>query len=604
MMRVASAARDAVRDARAAWGPSQTLLAVITAAALLLPLVVRDQLTLTSLASWAYLALAAVGLTFVVGLGGMPSLAQGALLAVGAVVAAVLRADGDWPPVAAAAAGALAAAVAGGVVGVAVGRVRPAFVAVATWLVAWLVARGLAEFPAFAGGAEGRIVPQGTVAGVDLGATLHWEIAVLLVALGALGLAGVARGQPGLALAGLRERPAEALALGVPALRLRTAAFAAAGFYAGLSGAFAVQLDGIADPAAYSPVLSFTLFAAVLLGGARSASGAVAGTALVGVLFWAADRLASSAGVATGRLGTLFAAALLLGALAIRSETVLPTLFRRREEPPAPVPLKAPRPARLEARGLEKRFGGEPALTEFDLDVEPGAITALVGPNGSGKTTALRLLAGTVAPDLGEVLLDGSPLPRGSQRTRARAGIVRTLQATQVFGGLSVLENARVGAGLHLPATGLARSLVATPRARAISRVSRGTAVAALREVGLDGDAERAAGHLTATDQRLVMLAAALAASPRVLLVDEPSAGATAEDVARIADVLARIRDRGIAVLVVEHNLGLVGRVAERVVVLDAGRTIASGGPREIGDDPAVRAVYLGGRVISTKTPD
>ncbi len=596
MTRIVQAARGAVRDVRAAWGPSQTVLAGVTAAALLLPLVIRDQLTMTSLASWAYLALAAVGLTFAVGLAGMPSLAQGALLAVGAVVASVLRADGSWPPLAAAAAGALAAAVAGGVVGAAVGRVRPAFVAVATWLVAWLVAGTLAEFPAFAGGAEGRIVPQGSVAGLDLGATLHWELAVVLVVLGALGLAGVARGQPGLGLAGLRERPAAALALGVPALRLRTAAFAAAGLYAGLAGALAVQLDGIADPAAYSPVLSFTIFAAVLLGGARSASGAVAGTALVGVLFWVADRLASSAGVATGRLGTLFAAALLLGALAIRSETVLPPLFRRREQVPGPMPLPAARPARLEARGLEKRFGDEPALTEFDLAVEPGAITALVGPNGSGKTTALRLLAGTLAPDAGSVFLDGSPLPRGSQRSRALAGVVRTLQATQVFARLTVLENARVGAGLHVPATGLARSLVATPRARAGSGVARGTALAALREVGLDGDAERVAGHLTATDQRLLMLAAGLAASPRVLLVDEPSAGAAPEDVERIADVLARIRDRGIAVLVVEHNLGLVGRIAGQVVVLDAGRTIAAGSPSEIGDDPAVRAVYLGRR--------
>ncbi len=596
MKRIAAAARGAVHDVRAAWGPSQTVLASVTAAALLLPLVVRDQLTLTSLASWAYLALAAVGLTFVVGLAGMPSLAQGALLAVGAVVAAVLRVDGDWPPLAAAAAGALAAAVAGGVVGAAVGRVRPAFVAVATWLVAWLVARGLAEFPAFAGGAEGRVVPQGSLAGIELGATLYWELGVVLVAVGALGLAGVARGQPGLALAGLRERPAAALALGVPALRLRTAAFAAAGLYAGLAGAFAVQLEGIADPAAYSPVLSFTLFAAVLLGGARSASGAVAGTALVGVLFWVADRLASSAAVATGRLGTLFAAALLLGALAIRSETVLPPLFRRREQLPDAAPLTPPRPARLEARGLEKHFGGELALTEFDLVVEPGAITALVGPNGSGKTTALRLLAGTLAPDAGALLLDGSPLLRGSERARAVAGIVRTLQATQVFAGMTVLENARVGAGLRVPATGLARALVATPRARTGSSVARGTALAALREVGLDGDAERVAGHLTSTDQRLLMLAAALAASPRVLLVDEPSAGAAPEDVARIAEVLMRIRDRGIAVLVVEHNLGLVVRIAERVVVLDAGRTIAAGTPGEIGDDPAVRAVYLGQR--------
>ena len=177
---------------------------------------------------------------------------------------------------------------------------------------------------------------------------------------------------------------------------------------------------------------------------------------------------------------------------------------------------------------------------------------------------------------------------------RSRSGTVRTLQATQVFAGLTVLENARVGAGLHVPATGLARALVATPRARAASGVTRGRALAALQEVGLDRDPERVAGHLTGTDQRLLMLAAGLAASPRVLLVDEPSAGAAPEDVERIADVLVRIRDRGIAVLVVEHNLRLVRRVADRVLVLGAGAVVAQGSAAEVAASGAVREAYLG----------
>ena len=584
MTRIVEAARGAVQDVRAAWGPAQTVLAGVTAAALLLPLVVRDQLTLTSLASWAYLTLAAVGLTFVVGLAGMPSLAQGALLAVGAVVASVLRVDGGWPPLAAAAAGALAGAVAGGVVGVAVGRVRPAFVAVATWLVAWLVAEGLVEFPAFAGGAEGRVVPEGSVAGIDLGATVHWELAVMLVALGALGLAAVARGQPGLGLEGLRERPAAALALGVPALRLRTAAFAAAGLYAGLAGALAVQLDGIADPAAYSPVLSFTIFAAVLLGGARSASGAVAGTALVGALFWAADRLASSAGVATGRLGTLFAAALLLGALAIRSETVLPPLFRRREQMPGSVPLRPPTPARLEARGLEKQFGDEPALTAFDLAVEPGAITALVGPNGSGKTTALRLLAGTLGPDAGSraprrvAAPTRQPALAGARGHRAHAagdpGLRRANGARERAGRRRPPrpgDGARQGARRHAP-----RPQRIECRPRHGARRAAGGGPRRRRGAGR----RPPHGHGPAPAHARGRARCVTTRSPRRRAVGRGGARGRRAHRARAR----RIRDRGIAVLVVEHNLGLVGRIAEHVVVLDAGRTIAAGPPREIGD--------------------
>ena len=280
MRQLRRALGDGLRDIDAAWGPRQSVLALVAVAAALLPLGVDDQLRLASLAGWAYLALAAIGLTVAVGLAGMPVLAQGALVGIGAVTAAALR-DHDWPPLAAVAVGVAAAAGAGALLGAGFGRLRPAFVAVGTWIAAWIVAFALLDFPRLAGGAEGRVVPQGDVAGIDLDATAHWEIALALVVLGALGFAALAAGRAGAALAGLRERPAAALALGVPALRLRTAAFAVAGAYAGLAGAFAVQLDGIADPVAYRPFLSFTLFAAVLLGGARSATGAVAGTAVV-----------------------------------------------------------------------------------------------------------------------------------------------------------------------------------------------------------------------------------------------------------------------------------------------------------------------------------
>ncbi|MGZ8695300.1 MAG: ABC transporter permease subunit [Gaiellaceae bacterium] len=594
MTRLRRALADAAREADAAWGPRQHVLALLVVAAALLPLGLDDELRLASFASWAYLALAAVGLAVTVGLAGMPLLAQGALLGIGAVTAAALR-DHGWPPLAAAALAAAVAALAGALLGLGLGRLRPAFVAVGTWIVAWIVAFALLQFTSLTGGAEGRVVPAGELAGIDLDATAHWELALLLLVLGALGFAALAGGRAGAALAGLRERPAAALALGVPALHLRTAAFAVAGAYAGLAGGLAVQLDGIADPAGYRPFLSFTLFAAVLIGGTRSASGAVGGTVLVALVFWAADRLGEYADVATGRLDALFAAVLLLGVLAIRSETALPELLPRRR--PAVWPgrqLVAPLPARLEARGLSKHFGGDMAVDRLDLTLESGTVTALVGPNGSGKTTALRLLAGTLAADGGVVLLDGDELLPGSPRARALAGIVRTLQATALFGDRTVLDSAVVGAGLKGRPGGVVRDLLATPKARAATREAREVAAAALREVGLVSAADRPATELSGSDQRLLMLAAALAAGPRVLLVDEPSAGASPADVDRIARVLGRVAAGGIAVLVVEHNLRLVRRVASQVVVLDAGRVIAVGTPAAVAADPLVREAYLG----------
>jgi branched-chain amino acid transport system permease protein len=597
---VTSALRDAARDARASWSAGSTALAALVVLAALLPLVL-DELTLASFAGWAYLALAAVGLAVSVGLAGMPSLAQGAFLGIGAATAALLRAHDDWPPLAAALAGAVVAAAGGALVGAGLGRLRPAFIAVGTWIVAWLVAVALVEFPDLSGGPEGLVVPRGELGGLDLSPTVHWELAVVLVALGGLAFGALARGLPGAALAGLRERPAEALALGVPAFRLRVAALATSAAFAGLAGGFSVQLEGVSDPAAYAPFLSFTLFVAVLLGGARTATGAVAGTVAVALIFWSADRLAEIAGIATGRLDALFAAVLLLGMLAVESEGLL-TGLRRRAGPAAAraaAPLGPTAPARLEARGLVKRFGGETAVDGLDFAVEGGTITALVGPNGSGKTTALRLLAGTLVPDEGTVALDGAGLGEGTQRSRALAGIVRTLQATAVFPGRTALENAVVGAGLDARYGGFVRTLLATPKARAEVHAKRALALGALERVGLAHAAGRPAAELTGSEQRLVMLAAALATRPRVLLVDEPSAGASPADVARIAGVLRGLRADGLALVVVEHNLRLVRRVADRVVVLDAGRTLASGPPDEVAADPSVRAAYLGRRDIT-----
>jgi ABC-type branched-subunit amino acid transport system ATPase component len=253
-------------------------------------------------------------------------------------------------------------------------------------------------------------------------------------------------------------------------------------------------------------------------------------------------------------------------------------------------------PATLAAHGLSKRFGSLVALSGLDLVVEPRSIVALVGPNGSGKTTALRLLGGSMPPDEGRVALDGQPLLEPGAAARVERGLVRTLQSTAVFDDLTVLENAVVG--VPREHGGALRALVATPRARRSEAAARSVAYAALERFGLADQAERPASELSSFERRVLMLAAAWAASPRVLLLDEPSAGAAATELDRLASLLDGLRADGLGILLVEHNLRLVRLVADRVVVLAAGAQVAAGPPDEVGRDPAVRSLYLGGGTL------
>ena len=250
----------------------------------------------------------------------------------------------------------------------------------------------------------------------------------------------------------------------------------------------------------------------------------------------------------------------------------------------------------LEVRGAAKRFGGVHALDGFDLELEPGRVVALVGPNGSGKTTALRVLAGTVRADAGRVVLDGLDVTTEPPARRARRGLVRTLQSNGVFPQLTALENAIVGASLRGRHRGALRALLATPKARRDADDVRARALGALQAVGLEERRDERAETLTTAEQRLLMVASALAAEPTVLLLDEPSAGAGAADLDRLARILGDLRARGLTVLVVEHNLGLVRAIAQEVVVLDAGRRLASGSPDDVARDPAVREAYFGRR--------
>jgi branched-chain amino acid transport system ATP-binding protein/branched-chain amino acid transport system permease protein len=594
--------RRAASEARVAWSAEGWLAVAAIVIAALVPLLSLPGVRVDALADTVYLAVAATGLGLTVGAAGLPSLGAGAFMAIGAFTASLLVARSGWPVEPAALCGAAAALVAalicGGVV-----RLRPVFVAVSSWLLAWLVWLFLLAFPSVSGGSQGLILPQQTLLGLVPTPTVHYEVALALLVLTAIGIAAVRRGVPGLELSALRQAPSLATSLGVPLGRRRLGAFAVSAAIAGLAGALSVQLAAVADPASYDPFLSFKLLVAVLLGGAAATLGPAVGIAVLGAIGLASGPLARLLQLPLERFDTAVAAVLLVFVLALGGGGIVPwlqRLFPRRRREPKQVTLcytldqEASQGPSLRAVDLRKSFGGVVAVDGLTLELTPGEVTALIGPNGSGKTTALRLISGTVEPDAGEVLAARRDLTATPTAERVRLGIVRTLQTTSAFPELSALENVLVGRSVRRRYAGMLRTALATPHARAEAAEGERAALAALALAALDGHAHVSASELTGSQRRLLALAAALATEPRVLLVDELAAGAAPDELEGLSEVAARVREQGIALLLVEHNLRLVRLAADRVIVLAAGRAIAEGAVEEVRESEAVRRAYLG----------
>jgi branched-chain amino acid transport system permease protein len=595
--------RRAVEEARAGWsrGASVVVAAVLLVA--LVPFLSLPGVRLDSLAYTVYLAVAATGLGLTVGAAGLPSLGAGAFMAVGAFTSSLLVARSGWPLEPAVLAGAAAALVAGLISGGVV-RLRRAFIAVGTWLLAWLVWLFLLAFPSVSGGSQGLILPPKTLLGLDATPTVHFEVALALLALTALAIAAVRRGAPGLDLSALRQSPRLATSLGVRLARRRLGAFAASAFVAGLAGALSVQLAAVADPAVYDPFLSFKLLVAVLLGGAAATLGPAAGVAALGLIGLVSDPLARVLQLPLERFDTAVAAILLVFVLALGGGGIVPWLepylARLRRQPGTRLgphyafDREAAAGPVLKAVELRKSFGGVVALDGVSFELARGEIVALVGPNGSGKTTALRLISGAEPPDAGRVLFEGRELTAEPTPERVRLGVARTLQATAYFPELTALESVLVGRSVRRRFGGAVRTALQTPNARREAVESEAKAREALAFVGVADLVHIGTPQLTTSQRRLVALASALASEPDLLLVDELAAGAGSDELERLAEVVARIRDRGIAVLLVEHNLRLVRRAADRVLVLAAGRAVAEGSVAEVADSEVVRRAYLG----------
>src|SRR5919198_332672 len=320
--------RRAVEEARAGWSAAAWAAVGAVGLAALVPFLSLPGVRVDSLADTVYLAVAATGLGLTVGVAGLPSLGAGAFMAVGAFTSSLLVARSGWPLEPAVLAGAAAALVAGLISGGVV-RLRRAFVAVGTWLLAWLVWLFLLAFPSVSGGSQGLILPPKTLFGLDATPTVHLEVALALLTLTVLAIAAVRRGTPGLELSALRQSPRLATPAGVRLRRGGRGALAAAAFGAGLAGALSVQLAAVADPAAYDPFLSFKLLVAVLLGGAAATLGPAAGVAALALIGLASDPLARLLQLPLERFDTAVAALLLVFVLALGGGGIVPWLEPR-----------------------------------------------------------------------------------------------------------------------------------------------------------------------------------------------------------------------------------------------------------------------------------
>jgi branched-chain amino acid transport system ATP-binding protein len=247
----------------------------------------------------------------------------------------------------------------------------------------------------------------------------------------------------------------------------------------------------------------------------------------------------------------------------------------------------------LTVSNVTKTFGGLAAISAVSLEVPHGSLMALIGPNGAGKTTLFNLITNLLPSESGEILFYGTALAGLSSGEIAELGLVRTFQAARVFAGMTVLENVLVGGHNQFRRNAL-QQMLWLPSARREENDVTSQATALLDMVGLSGFVENAATDLPMGAQKLLEVIRALMARPRMLLLDEPAAGLNDVETAELASLLRAVRNSGVTVMVVEHNMSLVMGVADRVVVLDAGSLVASGTPQQVRQNPRVIEAYIG----------
>jgi len=539
----------------------------------------------------ALTAIVGIGLNVLLGLAGQISFGHVGFYAIGAYAVAILTTKTGLSFWLALPLAALLAGVTGALLALPAVRVKGPYLAMVTIAFGFIVEHGAVELRDLTGGQNGIMgIPSPAAFGVTFG-----ERGVTLLAIGIAAVLLYASWRLsvsawGQAMRAVKDSETAAESIGLNPVAIKTVAFGLSAFCAGIAGGLFAPLSGFVTPSTFAFLQSILFVLVVMVGGAGTVVGPVVGAVVVVLL---PEVLA---GLAEYRL--LFFGGLMLLVLWVAPEGIVggaSRLFARRgaawiPEGRTQAHARAMHSQRraLTLADLSISFGGIQAVNGFAFSAEPGVVTSLIGPNGAGKTTVLNMLSGFYRPDRGTIRLGVEPLEGRPAYQAARAGIARTYQTSQLFGSMTVLDNlviAQCGGRLGVP-------LFRAERAARRRAVARAEALAAF--VGYRGDLLRRAADLPHVDRRLLEIARALATEPAALLLDEPAAGLSREDKARVGTLLREVAASGVVVVLVEHDMSLVMGISDHVVVIDAGARIAAGTPQEVQQDPAVKQAYLG----------
>jgi branched-chain amino acid transport system permease protein len=411
--------------------------------------------------------------------------------------------------------------------------------------------------------------------------------------------ANIAKSRFGRALTAIRDAEVAAEASGIAKHKLLILVFLFSGATASIAGGLFASLQSYITPDAFTIELSVLFFIAILIGGRGSIMGPLLGTILLTALpEFAAPLVAWS---------TFLYAVLLLAIVLLMPGGIAELLDFKNRKPLESNRAIVPRPDLLKRLlgqstntnpltldQVELRFGGVRAIDGLDLTIKPGEVHGLIGPNGSGKTTTLNVISGYYTPQRGAARLDGAVLTELPHYARARLRIARTFQTPRIVGEASVLENVMIGGTIEGRGT-FVESLLALPRHHKDEALLRETAILALSAVGLEQLAQVRADRLQHSELRFIEIARALMLRPSFLLLDEPAAGLSAEEIRRLGALVVEIARNGTGVLLVEHHADLIFDICSQVTVLNLGKVLAAGTPAEIRSHREVVNAYLGG---------